>query len=215
MVASNAARAAQEAGVPLRSIRIDSALSHETLTRARQLLDELGEPQAKIIASGGVDSPLIHELSNSPVDSYGVGERLVTSADAPVGVGAVGKLSWIDGKTSMKRALGSGKATLPGPIQAFRGPTGDRLTLVESYADDESWAFNWSDVKERAEESPLIHQVWSDQTPLPGIMDDDWLARARAKTHAGLASLERDGATVPRSVYIDARLLKEIERRCL
>jgi len=217
----NAVRAAQEAGVPLQSIRIDSALSMETLTRARASLDELGEPQAKIIASGGVDSPLINELRDAPVDSYGVGERLVTSADAPVGVGAVGKLSWIDGKTSMKRALGSGKATLPGPIQAFRGPQGDRLSLVEStvHVDEHqthssTWEFNWSQVEPLAGESSLIKQVWSGRAPCSDALDDGWLERARARTRAGLSTFAQTGSSLPRSVSVDARLVAEIKQRC-
>ena len=210
----NAARAAQEAGVSLRAIRIDSALSHETLTRARALLDELGEPQAQIIASGGVDSPLIHELRQSPVDSYGVGERLVTSADAPVGVGAVGKLSWIDGKTSMKRALGSGKATLPGPIQALRGPDRDRLTLVESSLSGDSWDFLWPTVDIHAEESPLIDQVWAGRKPCSDAMDQGWLPRARARCQASLAKVNQREMDRSREVFIDARLISEVERRC-
>ena len=211
----NAVRAAQETKSILHSIRIDSALSHETLNRARTLLDELGASQAKIIASGGVDSPLIKELRDAPVDSYGVGERLVTSADAPVGVGAVGKLSWIDGKTSMKRALGSGKATLPGPIQAFRGTSKDRLTLVPSDSQEQTWVFAWPQAQVHADEYPLISQVWSGHTPCSNAMEEGWLERARAQTQAGLEAFEESPLLEPRSVQVDEDLIEEIKRRCL
>ena len=210
----NAARAAQEAGVELRAIRIDSALSEETLTRARALLDELGAAQAKIIASGGVDSDLIKDLRGAPVDSFGVGERLVSSADAPVGVGAVGKLAWIDGDTSMKRALGSGKATLPGPLQALRGAEADRVSLVQTETLDQSndWRFKWGEVDAPEGERPLIKQVWSGQSALGDATADGWLERARERTHAGLVSLEASEGE-RRRVYLDETLIAELKRK--
>lgn len=114
----------------LKGIRLDSMLSVETITKARQLLDELGASEAQIIASGGIDFEEIITLRNAPVDAFGVGERLVSSADAPVGVGAVGKLSSINGQVTMKQAKGTGKATLPGPLQCYRSEDHDRLTLL-------------------------------------------------------------------------------------
>ena len=104
----------------LAGIRLDSRISAENIRRARAMLDELGAPHAKIVVSGGMDEHSIAELGNAPVDAFGVGERIVTSPDAPVGVGAVGKLCEVNGKPSMKLSTGSGKATLPGRVQVYR-----------------------------------------------------------------------------------------------
>jgi nicotinic acid phosphoribosyltransferase len=74
-----------------------------------------------------------------------VGERIVTSPDAPVGVGAVGKLSMVGGRPTMKMARGSGKATLPGEIQVFRDAAGqDVVACADEQLDGE----------------PLLAPVW-------------------------------------------------------
>lgn len=220
----NAIRAAQEEDAPLKSIRIDSALTPETLEHARALLDDMGCHQTEIIASGGVDEDLILQLSGSPVDRFGVGERLVSSADAPVGVGAVGKLSWIEGQTSMKRALGSGKATLPGPIQALRTSTHDQLYLVPVEQLRDSWSFNWEQSYPRScEGHSLLKQVWLDDHPVGDSISEGWLERARQRAHDRLlGALQGD---VPSSelsrvrlkshpVLLDEDLIEAIRDRC-
>ena len=219
----NAAAAANQAGVLLHSIRIDSALSPSTISKARHLLDELKCYNTQIIASGGVDEPLIIELADSAVNQYGVGERLVSSADAPVGVGAVGKLCWIEGQTSMKRALGSGKATLPGPLQAFRSPTQDRLVLVPAKQIDQRWTFAWDQLELGDNEKPLIRKVWENDQVITDACSADWLQRARSHVKQGLTTALSLEATsyclardrfIKRPVRLDPLLVEEIERRC-
>ncbi len=209
----NAVRAAAEADVQLNGIRIDSQLSPQTVERARSLLDQLGAHHTKIIVSGGVDEPLIKTLKSSPVDIYGVGERLVTSADAPVGVGAVGKLSWIDGITSMKQSRGSGKATLPGPIQAFRTDRRDRLSLVPSSPSTDAqplpWSFAWDSLPRHPEERPLIHCVWRGEKALEERDQSTWLSTARTLRARGC----EEG--LMRSVFVDDSLAEEMTRKCI
>ena len=225
----NAVLAAKEAGVTLNGIRIDSQLSVETVLKARRYLDALGADQAKIIVSGGIDTDMINELKEAPVDVYGVGERLVTSADAPVGVGAVGKLSWIGGTTSMKRAKGSGKATLPGPIQAFRGLEHDRLCLVP-YQESEgqqtteiSGGFAWDQIDARQGEYPLIKQVWQGDSPLVSLDPTEWLHCTRLKCQQELKQLSdidkqanqsEMTTTQDRKVLLDSSLVAELYRKC-
>ena len=84
------------------------------------MLDELNASHARIVVSGGMDENSIAALADAPVDAFGVGERIVTSPDSPVGVGAVGKLCEVGGKPTMKMSRGSGKATLPGQVQVYR-----------------------------------------------------------------------------------------------
>ncbi|MCA9546089.1 MAG: hypothetical protein KC613_16910, partial [Myxococcales bacterium] len=107
-------------GGKLKGIRLDSRISRENIIKARELLDSLGAKAATIVVSGGMDEHAIAELGDAPVDAFGIGERIVTSPDAPVGVGAVGKLAEIQGRMTMKLARGSGKATLPGRVQVYR-----------------------------------------------------------------------------------------------
>ena len=206
----NAVRAAQEAQVPLHGIRIDSQLSLSTINKARHLLDELGAQKAKIIVSGGVDEGLIKELDAAAIDAFGVGERLVTSADAPVGVGAVGKLAWIDGEISMKRAQGSGKATLPGPIQAFRGSQGDRLCLVPFNQSSQSFA--WNTLQQADGERPLIRKHWDTTQSKDYAQDFNSLGRARE--HCAQAIQEYTQNNRSQEVYLASSLEQAIQEKC-
>ena len=51
----------------------------------REILDEAGLHDAKIMATGDLDEYRIRELvaAGAPIDSFGVGTQLATSADAP------------------------------------------------------------------------------------------------------------------------------------
>ena len=208
----NAVSAASELQIPLQAIRIDSQLTTETIHRARRLLDDLGCPSTKIIVSGGVDEPLIREFSEAPVDLYGVGERLVSSADSPVGVGAVGKLSWIGGITSMKRAKGSGKATLPGPIQAYRSEGRDRLSLIPSIKDGQDWRFLWDQPTQTEDERPLISCVWSDRSVHREGRRKGWLHDARERRSSSVEWADK--RAMKRRVILDQSLIEEINLSC-
>ncbi len=135
----------------LAGIRLDSRISSENIHRARKMLDDLGAPQAKIVVSGGMDENSIAALGDAPVDAFGVGERIVTSPDAPVGVGAVGKLCEVNGKPSMKLSRGSGKATLPGRVQVFRQNGVDTVARLG----------------ETLPGRPLLETVWDQDGPRP------------------------------------------------
>lgn len=208
----NAVAAAAEQNMTLKGIRIDSLLSVDTVQRARSLLDELGSHSTQIIVSGGVDEPLISELSVAPVDVFGVGERLVTSADSPVGVGAVGKLSWIGGSTSMKRAKGSGKATLPGPVQAFRGNHFDRISLVPTQREGEAWRFLWNEAHSAQGERPLIRCVWQGHSETMDFDAQNEIKLAREKCAQSIIWTEHSSAH--RRVILDDTMIAEINTRC-
>ncbi|HHH30762.1 MAG TPA: nicotinate phosphoribosyltransferase [Polyangiaceae bacterium] len=157
-----AAVAATDSAGPA-GIRLDSALTRENIQRARRLLDELGATQTRIYVSGGMDEHKIAELGDVPIDGYGIGERIVTSPDAPVGVGAVGKLSEVRGQPTMKLSRGSGKATLPGRLQVWRTASVDRVgRLGEDHPGE-----------------PLLEPVWTRQGGrLPGPSLDEVRAHA-------------------------------------
>ncbi|GLY69567.1 nicotinate phosphoribosyltransferase [Amycolatopsis taiwanensis] len=100
-------------------VRLDSgdldALSRVT----RKILDDAGLPEARIMASGGLDEHAILRLvrAGAPIDSYGVGTKMGVSADAP-SLDTAYKLVEYAGRPVMKTS--PGKATLPGAKQVYR-----------------------------------------------------------------------------------------------
>jgi nicotinate phosphoribosyltransferase len=111
-------------GQPLWGVRLDSG-DFQTLSReARGILDLAGLPGAKIMLSGDLDEYAIRDLvsSGAPVDAFGVGTQLATSADAPA-MGTIYKLVELDVGCGIKRftaKFSQDKTTLPGAKQLFR-----------------------------------------------------------------------------------------------
>ena len=96
----NAIRAFNEVlrpmGITKCGIRLDSGDMAYLTQRARKMLDDAGWPGCTITVSNSLDERLITELirQGAKIDSFGVGERLITSKSAPV-FGGVYKLSLI------------------------------------------------------------------------------------------------------------------------
>lgn len=126
----HAIEAAERTGIRPRAVRIDSGDVAALARRVRPLLDEAGYPDTQIIVSGDLTETIIEDLvgSGAPIDGFGVGTDLVTSADAPA-LSGVYKLVESNGRPVMKRA--GAKATLPGRHQVFRSETGDTLALCD------------------------------------------------------------------------------------
>ena len=82
------------AGHEPKGIRLDSGDLAYLSKRARKMLDDAGYPNAIICASGDLDEYLINSLQNqgAKIDLWGVGTKLITSADMPA-LGGVYKLS--------------------------------------------------------------------------------------------------------------------------
>ena len=80
-------------------IRIDSGDIAYLARKARKMLDEAGFPDCKICASNSLDEYIIRDMlmQGAPVDSFGVGERLITSSSNPV-FGGVYKLAGVEDK---------------------------------------------------------------------------------------------------------------------
>ena len=89
----NAIRVFDELNPPKKGIRIDSGDVTYLTTHARKMLDEAGHPDCKIVISNSLDEYLIRGMLNqgAQIDSFGVGERLITSKAEPV-FGGVYKL---------------------------------------------------------------------------------------------------------------------------
>jgi len=122
-------RLAATLGLPLWGIRLDSGDLAALSKQARVILDAAGLRETKIMATSDLDEARIAQLiaAGAPIDVFGVGTELATSADAPA-MGAVYKLVEIQGRPTAKWS--EGKASLPGPKQLFRLPDRDILALV-------------------------------------------------------------------------------------
>ena len=78
-------------------VRLDSGDITYLSKKIRRILDEAGYPDCKIVASNSLDEYIIREmlLQGAQVDSFGVGERLITAASDPV-FGGVYKLAGVE-----------------------------------------------------------------------------------------------------------------------
>ena len=71
------------AGPQLGAVRLDSGDLVAQAQWVRQLLDDLGNENTKIVVTSDLDEYAIAALQSAPVDSYGVGTSLVTGSGAP------------------------------------------------------------------------------------------------------------------------------------
>ncbi|MGY0230968.1 nicotinate phosphoribosyltransferase [Longispora urticae] len=115
--------AVEVAGPRLGAIRLDSGDLSVMAQQSRDLLDELGAPDTKIIVSGDLDEYAIAALAAEPVDAYGAGTAVVVGSGAPT-AGLVYKLVEVDGRPVVKRS--ENKASIGGRKTAVRRhkPTG-------------------------------------------------------------------------------------------
>lgn len=116
-------RRAASLGKPLWGVRLDSGNLVELARTVRIILNDAGLPEAKIMATGDLNEYKILELvaAGAPIDAFGVGTDLATSADAP-SLGAVYKLVEMEvgGERRFTAKYSEDKATLPGAKQVFR-----------------------------------------------------------------------------------------------
>lgn len=124
------ARIAASLGRPLWGVRLDSGDLKALAPAVRRILDEAGLPDAKIMATGDLNEHRILELTAAgvPIDAYGVGTDLATSADAP-SLGVVYKMveMQVDGEKRYTAKLSEDKTTLPGAKQVFRFHDRDQI----------------------------------------------------------------------------------------
>jgi nicotinate phosphoribosyltransferase len=103
----------------VRGVRLDSGDLDALSREVRKILDAGGLKEAIVFASGNLDEQRVAALvaAGAPIDSFGIGTSLVTSADMPY-LDAVYKLQEYDGRPRRKRS--AGKATWPGRKQVYR-----------------------------------------------------------------------------------------------
>ncbi len=127
------ARTAAKLGRPLWGVRIDSGDLVQLSREVRAILDAANLNDAKIMASGDLDEVKIEAIvkAGAPIDAFGVGTELTTSADAP-SIGAVYKVVAIGNPGNVRYPIKSSpeKHTFPGAKQIFRFPDRDVLGLA-------------------------------------------------------------------------------------
>lgn len=119
--------AVEVSGTELGAIRIDSGDLFEEATKARALLDSLGATKTNITVSSDLDEYTIDELMNghpdpAPIDSFGVGTRVVTGSGHPT-ASMVYKLVEIEAEDGSMRPVAkasSGKRSIGGKKLAWR-----------------------------------------------------------------------------------------------
>lgn len=132
-VAAIAPRLAEQ-GISIKAVRIDSGDLNAHASRVRTILDAAGLASVGIFCSGGLDEYDLVRLraQGAPIDGFGIGTRLDTSADAPY-LDCAYKLQEYAGLARRKRS--EGKASWPGRKQVYRTRDpdgsfeGDLLTL--------------------------------------------------------------------------------------
>jgi nicotinate phosphoribosyltransferase len=107
-------------------IRIDSGDITYLSRKARKILDDAGFPDCKICASNSLDEYIIRDMlvQGARVDSFGVGERLITSSSHPI-FGGVYKLSGVEDAQGnvvpkIKISENVAKITTPGFKKIYR-----------------------------------------------------------------------------------------------
>jgi nicotinate phosphoribosyltransferase len=113
------AKRLKQEGIAIQAVRLDSGDLGDHARKVRLILDNGGLREVKIFASGNLDESKLHKLisDGAPVDGFGIGTDLTTSADAPH-LDCAYKLQEYAGRSRRKRS--EGKATWPGRKQVYR-----------------------------------------------------------------------------------------------
>jgi len=116
----------QKKGKRLASVRLDSGDLAYLSIKTREMLDQAGLTDVKIVASNDLDEHTIMNLKvqGARIDSWGVGTQLITAADQPT-LGGVYKLVAREGKDgtylpTIKISANPEKVTTPGIKDLYR-----------------------------------------------------------------------------------------------
>lgn len=190
------AKKAASLGPPMWGVRLDSGDLVELSKHVRKILDAAGFGDAKIMASSDLNEERISALLDAcaPIDVFGVGTELATSADAP-SLAAVYKLVELESE-EVKRYTAKyspDKQTLPGAKQVFRYATHDVIGCSSECSPE----------PERGDSEALLRPVILDGRliePLPSAGEARERCAARTR-----------GATGSRPVTYSRELLRRAE----
>lgn len=119
--------------IHIRGVRLDSGDMISLSRQVRRILDEGGLEDVLIFASGNLDEYSLENFrrENAPVDGFGIGTKMTTSADVPY-YDCAYKLVEYDGLG--RRKFSKGKATWPGRKQVFRHYSADTTMSGDTLA---------------------------------------------------------------------------------
>jgi nicotinate phosphoribosyltransferase len=107
-------------------VRLDSGDIHYLSVEVRKLLDAAGFPGAQITVSNDLDESIIKTLKDAgaPIDTWGVGTRMVTGGDDPAFTGVYKLAARDEGNSTLSPAIkfsdNPEKTTNPGVKQLWR-----------------------------------------------------------------------------------------------
>ena len=195
--------AVEVAGPELGGVRIDSGDLAALAQRVRNQLDALGATNTKITVTNDLDEYALAALQTAPVDSYGVGTRLVTGSGAPT-CAMVYKLTErenADGVMQPVAKKSKDKATVPGRKLAFRSYEYNLADCehVISGAKDQLAAFRpeegWKDLLVDFVDHGQIDATWQGHDAI--MAAHDYRAQALAELPITAQSLMRGEPVIP------------------
>ena len=195
--------AVEVAGPELGGVRIDSGDLAALAQRVRNQLDALGATNTKITVTNDLDEYALAALQTAPVDSYGVGTRLVTGSGAPT-CAMVYKLTErenTDGVMQPVAKKSKDKATVPGRKLAFRSYEYNLADCehVISGAEDQLAAFRpeegWKDLLVDFVDHGQIDATWQGHDAI--MAAHDYRAQALAELPITAQSLMRGEPVIP------------------
>jgi nicotinate phosphoribosyltransferase len=186
--AAEVANELRDEGITIDAVRLDSGDLEALSKSVRAILDVGGAPEIRIFASNDLDEHRIAELleAGAPIDGFGVGTMLGTSADAPY-LSVVYKL--VEDQAGGKAKRSPGKPSWPGRKQVYRQADRDVIALV--------------DHQPQPEGRPLLAQVMAGgrRTGSPGDL------RAARRRRADVVA-----ALPPELLSLDRRAQHTVER---
>jgi nicotinate phosphoribosyltransferase len=194
------------------AIRLDSGDIVELSAASRSVLDRNGRADVRIVASGDLDETRIAEIlaAGAPVDSFGVGTRMVTSADAPT-LQAVYKLVAVQDPGSPARGVAkrsAGKRTAPGTKQVWRrrGPDGvmaeDLVATVDTVPPQGPWEpllEPWITGGRLSREVPALREAREYARRQLAALPPDFRGLARARSYPVRLAPSRGGSRTRRA----------------
>jgi len=193
--------AVELAGDKLGAVRLDSGDLIAQAQWVRQLLDDLGNVNTRIVVTSDLDEFAIAALQSAPVDSYGVGTSLVTGSGAPTASMVYKLVSRTNdaGEFISVAKAAKNKASVGGRKYALRklneqGRATQEIVGIGRRPEDDG------------NDRSLLHQFIKNGELLPGWTGPEGVIRAKERHAASMAELpavvnrlQRGEAAIPPS----------------
>ncbi|WP_082924584.1 nicotinate phosphoribosyltransferase [Paenarthrobacter nicotinovorans] len=176
--------AVELAGDKLGAVRLDSGDLVAQAQWVRQLLDDLGNVNTRIVVTSDLDEFAIAALQSAPVDSYGVGTSLVTGSGAPT-ASLVYKL--------VSRTNDAGEFISVAKAAKNKASVGGRKYALRKLNERGRATAEVVGIGHRPEDDgndrPLLHQFVKNGEVLPGWTGPEGVVRAKERHAATMAEL--------------------------